>query len=180
MGLANGNRRLVGQLVLAVAGMFAFGFALVPLYGMLCNLTGLNGKSETLLVAAEDIDYKVDADRTVKVQFLTTVHAGMPWAFDARQQAVTVHPGKLTTVRFVATNNANRRMVGQAVPSVRPAEAAGYLHKTQCFCFSRQPFAAHQTRVMPVRFVIDPALPAHVDTISLSYTFFDATDLASR
>lgn len=174
------NRRLIAQLALAVVAMFGFGYALVPLYGLLCDIAGLNGKSDTLLVPADSLDYTVDADRQVEVQFLTTVNSGMPWDFKALDSSVQVHPGKLTTVAFVATNNADRRIVGQAVPSVRPAEAAGYVRKTECFCFKQQPFAAHEQREMAVRFVIDPALPDHVDTISLSYTFFDATALASK
>lgn len=174
------NRRLVGQLALAVVAMFGFGYALVPLYGLLCDITGLNGKSETLLVPAQSLDYAVDTGRNIQMQFVTTVNAGTPLDFRALDSSVQVHPGKLTTVAFVATNNADRRMVGQAVPSVRPAEAAGYLRKTECFCFTQQPFAANEKRKLAVRFVIDPALPEHVHTISLSYTFFDATALASK
>ncbi|MDN5862796.1 MAG: cytochrome c oxidase assembly protein [Salinisphaera sp.] len=175
-----GNRRLTLQLALAVVGMFAFGYALVPLYGLLCDITGFNGKSSTLVTDASNLDYQVDPTRTIEMQFVTTVNAGMPWKFAARTTSVSVHPGKFTTVRFVATNTADRPMVGQAVPSVRPAAAAGYIHKTECFCFTQQPFGANETRVMPVRFVVDPALPDHIETISLSYTFFDATELASR
>ena len=171
---------LLGQLVLVVCGMFAFGFALVPLYDALCNITGLNGKSDSIITAAEEIDYQVDADRLVTVQFLTTVNQGMPWDFGADTTSVKVHPGKLNTVLFHAANQTDRNMVGQAVPSVRPSDAASYLYKTECFCFSQQPFMANEKREMPVTFVIDPALPAHVKTITLSYTFFDATKLALR
>lgn len=174
------NRRLVVQLSLAVVAMFGFGFALVPLYDVLCDIAGLNGKSDSIITAAEDIDYRVDDDRVVKVEFLTTVNAGLPWDFRVEDSMVTVHPGKLTTVEFFARNNAGRAVVGQAVPSVRPAEAAAYVRKTECFCFTQQPFAANEARTMPMRFVVDPALPPHVDTVSLSYTFFDATKLASR
>jgi len=175
-----GNASLLGQLVLVVIGMFAFGFALVPLYDALCNITGLNGKSDSIITATQDIDYSVDEDRLVTVQFLTTVNQGMPWEFGADQAQVKVHPGKLSTVYFHASNQTDRSMVGQAVPSVRPSDAASYIRKTECFCFKQQPFLAHEKREMPVRFVIDPALPEHVKTITLSYTFFDATNIASN
>jgi cytochrome c oxidase assembly protein subunit 11 len=170
------NKRLLVQLSLAVVAMFGFGFALVPLYNLLCDITGINGKNSGLTQAAE-IDYGVDENRRVTVQFVTTVNQGMPWAFEAVDQKLRVHPGELTTVQFRARNESGRDMIGQAVPSVRPADAAGYLRKTQCFCFDRQPLAAHETRTMPMRFVIDPELPDHVDSINLSYTFFDATHL---
>jgi cytochrome c oxidase assembly protein subunit 11 len=170
---------LLGQLSLVVVGMFAFGFALVPLYDALCNITGLNGKSDSIITAAENIDFSVDEDRLVTVQFLTTVNQGMPWEFGADKTQVKVNPGKLNTVYFRASNQTDRDMVGQAVPSVRPSDAASYLHKTECFCFTQQPFLAQESREMPMRFVIDPALPEHVKTITLSYTFFDATNLAS-
>lgn len=176
MSETRNNRRLLFQLSLAVVGMFAFGFALVPLYNVLCDITGLNGKNSGLTQAAE-IDYGVDETRTVTVQFVTTVNQGLPWDFEAVENKLRVHPGELTTVEFRARNQSGRDMIGQAVPSVRPAAAAGYLRKTQCFCFDRQPLAAHEARTMPVRFVIDPELPEHVDTINLSYTFFDATDI---
>lgn len=180
MAAARSNRRLLVQLSLAVVAMFGFGFALVPLYDVLCDITGLNGKNSAMLTEASEIDYGVDEDRTVTVQFVTTVNAGMPWSFEAVERKVQVHPGELSTVQFRVSNRADRDMIGQAVPSVRPADAAGYLRKTECFCFDRQPLAADETRTMPMRFVIDPDLPAYVDTINLSYTFFDATQVASR
>lgn len=171
------DRRLLFQLSLAVVGMFAFGFALVPLYDVLCDIAGINGKNSAMLAEAAEIDYGVDESRTVTVQFITTVNQGMPWRFEALDGKVRVHPGELSTVEFVARNDSGRDMIGQAVPSVRPSDAAGYLRKTECFCFSRQPLAADEARTMPMRFVIDPNLPDYVDTINLSYTFFDATHI---
>lgn len=171
------DRRLLFQLSLAVVGMFAFGFALVPLYNVLCDITGINGKNSAMLVEAAEIDYGVDENRTVTVQFITTVNQGMPWSFKALDGKVRVHPGELSTVEFFARNDSGRDMIGQAVPSVRPADAAGYLRKTECFCFTQQPLAADEARTMPMRFVIDPDLPDYVDTINLSYTFFDATHI---
>lgn len=171
------DRRLLFQLSLAVVGMFAFGFALVPLYNVLCDIAGINGKSSTIITQAEDIDYGVDGARTITVQFMTTVNQGMPWTFEAVDNKVRVHPGELSTVEFFVRNESGRDMIGQAVPSVRPSDAAGYLRKTECFCFTQQPMAANEARTMPMRFVIDPNLPAYVDTINLSYTFFDATHI---
>jgi len=174
------HAKTVSLLGVATVAMFGFGFALVPLYEVLCNITGLNGRSDSIVTAADEIDYQLDPDRLVTVQFLTDVNSGMPWDFSARQTSIQVNPGKLNTVVFEATNRSGQDMVGQAVPSMRPSEAAGYLRKTECFCFTQQPFEAGEQRQMPMRFVIDPELPGRVDTISLSYTFFDATSIAAN
>ena len=174
-----GARRGSWKLAAVVLFMFGFGFALVPLYGAICQLTGLNGKSNGMLVAS-DVKERVDSSRTVKVQFLTTVNGGRVWSFSADQPQIEVHPGKLYTVYFDATNQQDKDVVGQAVPSVAPWNAAKHLHKTECFCFSQQPFKAGEMKHMPVRFTLDPELPADVDTVTLSYTFFDVTELAQQ
>ena len=174
-----GARRGSWKLALVVACMFGFGFALVPLYGAICQLTGLNGKNAGMLVSA-DVKEQADPNRTVKVQFLTTVNGGRVWSFSAEQPAIEVHPGQLYTVYFDAQNRQDQGVVGQAVPSVAPWSAARHLHKTECFCFSQQPFKANEAKRMPVRFMLDPALPADVDTVTLSYTFFDVTQLAQH
>jgi cytochrome c oxidase assembly protein subunit 11 len=170
-------RRGSWKLAVVVACMFGFGFAMVPLYGAICQLTGLNGKNAGMLVPAT-VKQQVDANRTVKVQFLTTVNGGRVWSFKADQAQIEVHPGQLYTVYFDAQNQQDKDVVGQAVPSVAPWEAARHLHKTECFCFSQQPFKAGEAKHMPVRFMVDPELPADVDTVTLSYTFFDVTALA--
>lgn len=167
------------KLLAVVAGMFGFGYAMVPLYGAICQLTSLNGKSSGLLAAAT-VKEQVDAGRTVKVQFLTTVNGGRIWNFSAEQPSIEVHPGQLYTVYFDARNQQDQAVVGQAVPSVAPWNAAGHLHKTECFCFNRQAFAAGEDKRMPVRFTLDRELPAGVDTVTLSYTFFDITDSARQ
>ncbi|HZR36961.1 MAG TPA: cytochrome c oxidase assembly protein [Nevskia sp.] len=174
-----GARRGSWKLAGVVLFMFGFGFALVPLYGAICQLTGLNGKNAGMLVSA-DVKEQVDPNRTVKVQFLTTVNGGRVWSFSAEQPAVEVHPGQLVTVYFDARNQQDQEVVGQAVPSVAPWNAARHLHKTECFCFNQQPFKANEAKRMPVRFMLDPALPADVDTVTLSYTFFDVTELAQH
>ena len=173
------GRRSLWILPLVVIGMFAFGYALVPLYRSICQLTGLNGKAEGL-VAAQSVKESVDESRLVTVQFTTTVNGGRVWKFAPDQAAIKVHPGKLYTAYFTAQNLEDRNVVGQAVPSVVPWMAASHLHKTECFCFSKQPFKANETKAMPVRFMIDPALPADVDTVTLSYTFFDVTQVATE
>lgn len=172
-------RRGSWKLAAVVLCMFGFGFALVPLYGAICQLTGLNGKNAGMLVSA-DVKERVDTSRTVKVQFLATVNGGRVWSFKADQPQIEVHPGQLYTVYFDAQNQQDKDVVGQAVPSVAPWSAAKHLHKTECFCFNQQPFKAGEAKRMPVRFMLDPELPADVDTVTLSYTFFDVTQLAQQ
>ena len=172
------NRHLLAQLSLLTVGMFAFGYAMVPLYGLICEIAGLNGQRSDVMKVEADALPAVDTSRTVTVEFLTTLNNGMDWAFRPETRKITVHPGELTTVNFFAQNNTSEDKVAQAVPSVAPIAAIEYLRKTECFCFTQQNFAAGEGRDMPVRFVVDPDLPAHVDTVTLSYTFFDATSLA--
>lgn len=170
------RNHLLRLLATAVA-MFGVGFALVPLYDVLCDITGFNGRSGTM-VSASDVHEQADPSRTVTVEFVTTVNNNAPWMFAAETPRLQVHPGKLYTVSFTARNGRDVATVAQAVPSVTPWNAARHLRKTECFCFNQQPFAAGETRQMPMRFIIDPALPAGVDTVTLSYTFFDVTDMA--
>lgn len=158
------------RLLLFAVGMFAFGYALVPLYDVFCEITGLGGRTnETPAVMAE----AVDDSRSIDLEFVTTVNEYAPWTFHATVPGMTVHPGGLYEATFVATNLTDRQMTAQAVPSVAPQQAGRFFKKLDCFCFTTQEFAAHETRELPVRFIIDSDLPAHVDTITLSYTFFD-------
>ena len=166
--------RLIWPMALVVAVMFAFGFALVPLYDVFCELTGLNGKVKT--EAAVETAMVPDLGREVTVEFVTTLNQDMPLAFRAEQAKLKVHPGQYYTVKFYGENLTNRKLVGRAIPSIAPGWATQYLKKTECFCFSEQEFEPHKLREMPVRFVIDPALPETVKDLTLSYTFFDITD----
>lgn len=179
MNQARNNRRSALYLLVAVFGMFGFGFALVPLYDIFCEITGLNGKTGGPYAVAEARP-EADEARSVKVQFLARTNAGMSWKFRPTVGSVTVHPGVPTTVNFLVENPTGRDMVAQAVPSVVPFRASGYLHKTECFCFERQPLAAGQSMEMPVRFIIDRDLPADVATLTLSYALFDITELAAN
>lgn len=173
------TRRTVRKLLLATAAMFGFGYALVPLYDVFCDITGLNGKTERI-TAMQAAGMQVDRNRLVTVEFVTSTEAGLPWEFRPLVNKIQVHPGEEKEVEFVARNISDRAVVGQAVPSVAPGPAARYFQKTECFCFTRQPLAARESKSMPVRFLIDPALPADVSTVTLSYTFFHSPETASR
>ena len=167
------------RLLVVVVGMFGFGFALGPLYDALCRVTGINGKLSGD-VADASAPVLVDTSRLVTVQFVTTVNGGRNWEFRAEQSEIRVHPGQLTTVNFHARNTESYDIVAQAVPNVAPWNAARHMKKTECFCFNNQPFAAGESKAMPVRFMLDPELPADVDTVTLSYTFFDVTESAAQ
>jgi cytochrome c oxidase assembly protein subunit 11 len=170
---SSANRRLALKLTGLTALMFGFGYALVPLYNVFCEVTGINGKTGELS-AAEAQAMKPDLSREITVEFVTSVNAGLAWEFKAPSQQVVVHPGVVTAVEFEVVNREARDMVGQAIPSVAPSSAARYFSKTECFCFSQQPLPAGKVNKLPVRFVVDPRLPAGVRTVTLGYTFFEA------
>ncbi|HEY1491433.1 MAG TPA: cytochrome c oxidase assembly protein [Steroidobacteraceae bacterium] len=165
------NRTLTLKLLAFAAGAFAFGFALVPLYNVLCSVTGY-GDQTKLLKRVTAIEHP-DLNRTVTVEFLTSVASAGEWEFRPLVRTVQVHPGQLFTAQFFAHNLTGRVSVAQAVPNIAPSEVAAYFHKTECFCFSPQKFTAGEGRQMPVRFIIDPALPQHIELITLAYTFYD-------
>lgn len=171
-------RRSTWKFAAVVVGMFGFGFAMVPLYNALCDAIGLNGKVKMQAAVAAPV--AVDTSRLVTVQFVTTVNGGRPWQFRPQQASVQVHPGQLTTVQFYARNTQDQALVAQAVPNVAPMIAAKHLRKTDCFCFNKQPFAAFEAKHMPVVFMLDPALPKDVDTVTLSYTFFEVNEVAHQ
>jgi cytochrome c oxidase assembly protein subunit 11 len=178
------NRRLHGSLWLFVAGSFAFGFALVPLYRVLCTVTGI-GDQKTLseravAPAAGAGEGQADgtggqgaAGRVVTVEFLASLPAVGNWEFKPLQGTMQVHPGQLYEAHFSAHNLTGHDTTAQAVPSIAPSQAAAWFHKTECFCFTPQHFNIGEQRSMPVRFFIDKALPANVDRVTLSYTFYD-------
>ncbi len=163
------HKHLVLLLVLCV-GMFGFAFALVPLYDVFCELTGLNGKTSDRAVYAKPVS--PITDRQVTVQFLAHVGNGMPWEFRPTENKLRVRPGEMTTTMFYARNRANQAVTGQAVPSVTPGLAALHLHKTECFCFTQQSLEAGKEMEMPLTFYVDAELPAEINTLSLSYTLF--------
>ncbi|RUO56530.1 cytochrome c oxidase assembly protein [Pseudidiomarina homiensis] len=170
------NTRIVRRLLLTVVGMFAFGFALVPLYNVFCDITGFNGRFTDGQAAANT--KTVDTSRTINVQFITRVNKGMPWGFEPEVQSVRVHPGETKVVNFFAKNLTGKNMVAQAIPSVAPGEASLYLNKVECFCFNQQPLAAGSDTAMPMQFYLDPEIPEHIHTVTLSYTMYDMTENA--
>lgn len=159
---------------MVVVGMFAFGFAMVPLYDLVCEVTGLNGKTAGKYVAEET--QIVREDRVVTVQFLANNNADMPWQFRPEVRSMKVHPGKMNETNFYARNVTDKTMVAQAVPSVTPFSAAEYLHKTECFCFEQQLLEQGKGIDMPLRFIVDSDIPEHVKTLTLSYTLYDVTE----
>jgi cytochrome c oxidase assembly protein subunit 11 len=170
---SDANRRVVRRLAFVVVGMFGFGFALVPLYNVFCDITGINGKTGRIELE-EALTEEVDEDRLVTVEFLATVNSDLPWEFRPMVKKVRVHPGEITEVNYFARNRTGNRVAGQAVPSLAPGLAAKYFNKTECFCFTRQTLGPEEAKEMPLRFVVDPALPEDVRTVSLSYTFYQA------
>jgi cytochrome c oxidase assembly protein subunit 11 len=165
------NRTLTWKLLAFAAGAFAFGFALVPLYSVLCAVTGYG--DQTRLLQRSAASEHPDLNRTVTVEFLASVASAGEWEFRPVVRTVQVHPGQLFTAQFFARNLTGRDSVAQAVPNIAPSSVAAYFHKTECFCFSPQHFKAGEGRQMPVRFIVDPALPQHVELITLAYTFYD-------
>ncbi len=166
-------KKTVKKLMLIVFGMFGFGFAMVPLYDVFCDITGLNGKTSN--VAASYNVASINKERTVTVQFLTRTAKGIPWRFEPMINEVKVHPGERKVVKFYAKNESVSDIVGQAVPSVSPGRAAVYFQKIECFCFNNQPLKASEDVEMGLQFYVDLDLPEDVSTITLSYTLYDIT-----
>lgn len=172
------NKRMLRYLIIIAVFMFAFGYALVPIYDVLCDITGLNGKTGGPTMASEAVS--IDTSRTVTVQFLTTKNAGLPWIFKPMVKSITLHPGENKRVDFFAENDTNKTMTVQAIPSVTPSLAANYLKKTECFCFNQQTLTAHEQVKMPLIFHLDKDLPKQYHTVTLSYTLFNAEKYKDR
>lgn len=173
----NDNRSLSLRLAGLAVGMFAFGFALVPLYDVFCELTGFGGRTnETAVVMTA----KADESREIRLEFMATVNEYAPFDFAPSVRSMTVHPGGMYEATYVARNLTGRQMTAQAVPSVAPSQAGSHFKKLDCFCFTSQEFAANEERELPVRFIVDSDLPDYVDTITLSYTFFDTARLSDN
>jgi cytochrome c oxidase assembly protein subunit 11 len=162
------NRALLLKLTGVVLAMFAFGFALVPMYEKICEITGLRNIDQGGVLKAR----QVDLGRTVRIELDSNVRK-LPWQFRPLETMVGVHPGEVRQVMFEIVNTTDHPLTGQAIPSYGPREASRYFVKLDCFCFARQTLQPGEARRMPVVFVVDPALPADVGTITLSYTFFE-------
>jgi cytochrome c oxidase assembly protein subunit 11 len=167
----------VTKLVAVTVVMFAFVFVvMVPLYNVLCQALGINGKTSG--EAYTSVQASVDESRLVTVQFVATNNAGMPWEFGPTVAVMKVHPGAVNDTLFHARNTLAKDMVAQAIPSISPSRAVEYFHKTECFCFNQQPLAAGAAAELPLQYIVDRDLPADIHTITLSYTIFDVTDMA--
>ena len=163
------SRKTVRLLVLVAVGMFGFGFALVPLYKVFCEVTGLGGRA---IQVAENNDQAVASERMVKVRFDATVNSSLPWIFQAREKVMEYNLGVPSTALYLAMNPDSNAITGQATYNVTPPEASLYFVKTECFCFTEQTLQANESRDMPVYFYIKPDLPEHIKDITLSYTFY--------
>lgn len=167
------QRRHLRLLAALAVGMFGFGFALVPLYGLFCDLTGVQrgGLAGVATPEAAGAAAGPVLDRTVVVKFDGTVHPDLPWDFAPEERRLEVHPGATYEVRFAARNRSNKRVTGQAIPAVAPWQATGYFHKLECFCFRQQTLEGGEQVEMPLRFTVSPDLPSEINSLTLSYSF---------
>ena len=170
---ANKHKRIILITVGIAIGMFGFGFALVPIYNVMCKTLGINGKTANHAIANHAV---VNKSRTITIEFVTTNNSNLPWTFRPETRKMKIHPGADNQVIFYAKNLTNQTMTVQAIPSVTPGLAAKHLKKTECFCFTRQTFKAHQALEMPVVFHIDNEIPEYIHEITLSYTLFHIPD----
>jgi cytochrome c oxidase assembly protein subunit 11 len=175
--LRRANRKLIRGLLIMTGGAFAFGWALVPLYDVLCRASGI-GNAEAKAGRAV-VTEAVDPSREITIEFLAQPASVGSYDFHPKAASMRVHPGKLYDAVFFARNLTAQASSAQAVPSISPSGSARYFHKTECFCFSPQRFAAGEGREMPVRFIVDPALPPNIDRLTLAYTFYDTTQSAA-
>ncbi len=171
------NRQLIAKLLIGTVLMFGFGFALVPLYDVMCKTLGINGKTNDV-AAVQPTTMKIDQSRTIRVQFMAHVNNGMPWKFAPKVSHMDVHPGQIIQTAFLANNFSSDALVGQAVPSVSPGQGATYFNKIECFCFHQQPLSAQADAEMPLIFYIEPDIPDSIHTLTLSYTLYNITDKA--
>lgn len=169
MNHTRSHRKLVRKLVLLAVGMFGFGFAMWPLYGVFCDLTGLGGRG--IKVMENGVSNEI-SDRQVKLRFDATVNSGLPWVFEATEKSTTVTLGEMSETVYLAMNSSTEAVTGQAIYNVTPPEASLYFVKTECFCFTQQVLQGNESREMPVYYFIQPDLPEYIKEITLSYTFF--------
>ena len=169
-----GSKKTIRTLCFAVLGMFTFSFALVPLYDVFCEVTGLNGKIE--LRATNNTNIEIDDGRDVSIQFVSHNNEQMPWIFEPSEDSIKIKTGKYHTATFYVKNPTNRTMIAQAIPSVAPSNAASHLKKLECFCFEQQELAPGEDALLPVRLIFDDKLPSSINSVVLSYTIFDVTD----
>jgi len=169
-----GSKKTIKLLCFSVLGMFTFSFALVPLYDVFCEVTGLNGKIE--LEATTNQNLETEIGRDVSIQFVSHNNEQMPWIFRPSESQIKIQTGKYHTATFYVKNPTSKRMIAQAIPSVAPSNAASHLKKLECFCFEEQELAPGEEALLPVRLIFDDELPDSIKSVVLSYTIFDVTD----
>lgn len=165
------NATMMGKLLVIAVVMFGFGYALVPIYKQICELTGVNLLTPKDISVKEISNSQIDRTREVTIEFDANTQG--PWRFRPTVSSMKVHPGEMTQVVYEVVNKQSYKMDAQAIPSYAPQQAAAYFKKMECFCFKQQTLEANEARQMPVVFYVDPALPKDVKTITLSYTFFE-------
>ncbi|MEA3302129.1 MAG: cytochrome c oxidase assembly protein [Pseudomonadota bacterium] len=166
------NKRTTLLLGGLVALMFGFGFAMVPLYDLLCQVTGTQSISiRTGMGKGPAVTSEIDKSRLITIKFDSTVNPNLPWDFGPEIRSMKVHPGEIYAVNFVASNRSNSSVTGQAIPSVAPWQATPYFSKLECFCFTRQTLKGNERTDMPLRFMVSPDLPAEIRSLTLSYSF---------
>ena len=175
-GIGKKNAKLARILLLVAVGMFGFGYALVPIYDVLCEWKWIERDRPDAIKQVPIATYSVDLNREITVEFLTTLNESTPMEFHAEKRQLKVHPGEYNTVNFYAKNKTDKVLVARAIASFSPAVTSRYFEKIECFCFSEQTFQPKEAKIMPMRFVINPELPESYKTITLSYTFFDNTE----
>lgn len=172
---------LVRKLLLIVAAASLFGFALVPLYNVLCEATGFNGKTAGpkagfvaggLTPDAQAAPSHIDRSRLVTVEFTGTVMPGLPWEMRPLTTSLETHPGEMQQVRYLVRNTSDQPVTGQAVPSVTPGQAAQHFEKIECFCFNQQALGPGESKEMPLVFIVKSDMNRDVRHITLSYAFF--------
>lgn len=169
--MSDGDRRLAGKLVLLAAAMFGFGFLLVPLYDVFCEVTGIGARTGTPTAAVVGEEHPV-SDRQITVEFLANRNQQAPWEFRPAVSSMVVVPGKLYETSYFARNLTDLQLTAQAVPSIAPGQANKYFKKTECFCFTAQEFEPHEGRDMGLTFMLDPEMPEYIERVTLAYTFF--------
>lgn len=173
---AKKNLRLARTLFLVAVAMFGFGYALVPIYDVLCEWKWIERDRPDDIKKVPETAYKVDVSRDITIEFMTTLNGSTPMEFKAEKKQLKVHPGEYYTVNFYAENKTDKDMLARAIASFSPAVISSYFEKVECFCFSEQTFKPREKKIMPMRFVINPEIPEQYKTITLSYTFFDNTE----
>ncbi len=172
------NRQMLGKLLVIAVMMFGFGYALIPLYKKICEVTGVNFLTPKDATVDTPANTQIDKTRTVTIEF--DGNSQGPWRFRPTVASMKVHPGEMTQVLYEVVNTQARTVDAQAIPSYAPQQSAAFFKKVECFCFTQQTLAPHQAKQMPVVFYIDPALPKDVTTITLSYTFFEVAGLEKK